>query len=65
MTGSCPYCGWPDTQPFHVLSRHHTTDGLTVWIRCACGSVQVWVVDPTGARLLVRGRPQQTQEMAG
>lgn len=64
MTDRCPHCGWPDTQPFQVLSRHPTPEGLTVWIRCACGSIQVWTVDLTGANLLTRGRPQQTQEMA-
>lgn len=63
MTGRCPYCGWPDTQPFRVLSRHYTPEGLTVWIRCACGSVQVWVVDHAGARPIMRGRSHQTQEV--
>lgn len=57
MTGICPHCGWSDAHPFQVLSRHRTADGLTTWVRCACGSLQVWVLDPAGARIVTRGRP--------
>ncbi|GAB2486939.1 hypothetical protein [Nocardiopsis aegyptia] len=57
MTTVCPHCGWPDDQPFHVVSRHGTGTGLTAWIRCACGSVQVREIGPGGARILWRGRP--------
>lgn len=65
MTGRCPHCGWSDSDPFHVLSRHPTADGLTAWIRCACGSLQVWQFGPAGARLLVRGRPDPARQLAG
>ncbi|MEU1897538.1 hypothetical protein ABZ512_04125 [Nocardiopsis dassonvillei] len=57
MTTVCPHCGWPDDQPFRVVSRHTTGRGLTVWVRCACGSVQVREVGAAGARVLSRGRP--------
>jgi hypothetical protein len=63
MTGRCPHCGWSDADPFHVLSRHHTVDGLTTWVRCACGSLQVWLLDAAGARLLLRGRPDLAEEV--
>ncbi|MGW1024581.1 hypothetical protein ACWD4J_12870 [Streptomyces sp. NPDC002577] len=63
MTNHCPHCGWPETQPYEVVSRHATTQGLTVWTRCACGSLQVRVVrhpdraGHTDARIVARGRP--------
>ncbi|MFJ9553490.1 hypothetical protein ACIRPH_06720 [Nocardiopsis sp. NPDC101807] len=57
MTTLCPHCGWPDDQPFLVVSRHATGLGLTVWVRCACGSVQVREVGPAGTRIVSRGRP--------
>jgi hypothetical protein len=30
---------------------------MTVWVRCACGSVQIREIGPGGARILSRGRP--------
>lgn len=53
----CPHCGWPDTEPYQVLSRHRTQNGMTVWSRCPCGSLQVRVVDGACARVVARGRP--------
>ncbi|HEY7598072.1 MAG TPA: hypothetical protein VH969_33360 [Actinophytocola sp.] len=53
----CPHCGWPDAQPFQVVSRHRTTEGQTVWSRCSCGSLQVRVVDGACTRVVARGRP--------
>ncbi len=57
MTTRCPYCGWPDAEPFQVLSRHSTTHGLTTWTRCGCGSLQVRVTDGACVRIVSRGRP--------
>ena len=62
MTGTdataCPHCGWPEeAEPFQVLSRHATATGRTEWTRCACGSLQVRVVDGRGTRVVSRGRP--------
>ncbi|MHA6618818.1 hypothetical protein [Pseudonocardia sp. DLS-67] len=37
----CPVCGWPTTEPYQVVSRHRTSEGMIVWSRCACGSLQV------------------------
>lgn len=62
MTSVCPHCGWPDAQPFQVLSRHRTGSGLTVWSRCACGSTQVREVGVSGTRILTRGRPIRSPE---
>ncbi|MFG2515851.1 hypothetical protein [Streptomyces sp. NPDC048584] len=54
----CPYCGWPDdAEPFHMVSRHGTATGSTVWTRCGCGSLQVRAVDNGGARIVSRSRP--------
>ncbi|HEX5569471.1 MAG TPA: hypothetical protein VFY14_21540 [Streptomyces sp.] len=57
MASLCPYCGWPDAQPVRVVSRHSTSTGQTVWTRCACGSLQMRVLDAAGVRIAVRGRP--------
>ncbi|GGX86104.1 hypothetical protein [Streptomyces fructofermentans] len=55
---ACPYCGWPDrAEPFEVVSRHGTAAGLTVWVRCGCGSLQVRAVDARGTRVVSRGGP--------
>ncbi|GAA2403807.1 hypothetical protein GCM10010420_33910 [Streptomyces glaucosporus] len=65
MTSRCPHCGWPDAQPVRVVSRHRTSAGQAVWTRCACGSLQVRVVDEAGARIAVRGRPEPRGPGAG
>lgn len=57
MTTYCPHCGRPDTEPYHVVSRHRTMAGMTVWSRCACGSLQVRVLDGGGGRVVSRTRP--------
>lgn len=62
MTSVCPHCGWPDAQPFQVLSRHRTEAGLTVWSRCACGSTQVREIGIAGTKILARGRPARTPQ---
>ena len=57
MTTRCPHCGWPDDQPFQIVSRHRTATGETVWTRCSCGSLQMRVLDPAGTRVTARSRP--------
>lgn len=57
MTSHCPHCGWPDAQPFQLVSRHRTHAGETVWTRCSCGSLQVRVRDANGTRITARSRP--------
>lgn len=37
----CPVCAWPESEPYEVLSRHVTSDGLVTYSRCACGEVRV------------------------
>ncbi|WP_211302914.1 hypothetical protein [Allonocardiopsis opalescens] len=39
--GACARCGWPEDQPFEVVSRHSTSTGTLVYTRCACGRLQV------------------------
>ncbi len=55
---NCPFCGWSDDEVYLEVSRHHTRSGQTVWTRCACGSLQVRVVEVTGTRIVARGRPE-------
>ncbi|MGA8114893.1 MAG: hypothetical protein WCA46_14605 [Actinocatenispora sp.] len=57
MTMSCPHCGWPDNQPYQVLSRHGTLGGPVVWTRCYCGSSQMRVLDGACSTVIARGRP--------
>jgi hypothetical protein len=52
----CPYCGWPDADPFEVLSSHCTRFGKTWWTRCRCGSLQMRISDVGGTRIAARGR---------
>ncbi|MFV0132398.1 hypothetical protein ACLGIH_03905 [Streptomyces sp. HMX87] len=55
---TCPHCGWPDNaEPPQVVSRHPTATGHTMWARCACGSLQMRVVDGCGSRVVSRSRP--------
>lgn len=53
----CPYCGWPDDQPRQTLSRHDTGDGVTMWTRCACGSLQARILTAGSTRITARSRP--------
>lgn len=60
----CPHCGWPDAEPYQVISRRLTRDSTQLsWVRCACGSLQMRQ-QPRGGSLsvLTRGRP--TVEMS-
>lgn len=40
-TERCAYCGWPEAEPYEVVSRHDTSEGTVVYTRCACGRLQV------------------------
>ncbi|WP_230423195.1 hypothetical protein [Prauserella cavernicola] len=52
---TCPFCGWPDTDVYEIVSRHRTPEGETVWTHCACGSLQVRV---ESSEVVARGRPR-------
>jgi hypothetical protein len=52
-SGRCSRCGWPESEPFEVVSRHCTSEGVIVYARCACGRLQVW----RGAAVVLRGGP--------
>ncbi|MGY1434047.1 hypothetical protein [Streptomyces reniochalinae] len=62
---TCPYCGWPDHDVVETVSRHGTEDGLTVWTRCACGSLQVRAVTAGSVTVTARGRPRATDSVPG
>lgn len=62
---TCPYCSWPDSEPTDVLSEHRTAEGLTVWSRCPCGSLQVRLAAAGGVRLLAWGRPHAAAQGPG
>lgn len=53
----CPFCGWPENDPYVEASRHHTAEGQTVWTRCVCGSLQMRIVGAAGSRIVARSRP--------
>lgn len=58
MSGDqCPACGWPDSSPVTLLSRHPTVEGTVCYVRCVCGSVSVRLEphSTTAARVLARG----------
>ncbi|MBT2508604.1 hypothetical protein J7I98_22490 [Streptomyces sp. ISL-98] len=55
----CTYCGADGHEDFQVLSRHRTSVGTTVWLRCSCGALQVRVVTGAGAQIVARGRRAQ------
>ncbi|MFC4052009.1 hypothetical protein ACFOY4_20155 [Actinomadura syzygii] len=38
-----------------ILSRHLTSDGVVVWIRCACGRLRMDLVPNAGGRPLTAG----------
>lgn len=59
MALGCPHCKGADERPAQIISQHQTSAGLTVWTRCACGSLQARVVSSSGNRVVARGRPEQ------
>lgn len=60
MTRRCEHCGWPESEPYAILSRHRTSQGLALWTRCACGTTRVRLRPPTGAERIVArlGQPE-------
>ncbi len=40
-TRHCPCCGWPEADPYEIVSRHETSEGTVVYTRCVCGRLQV------------------------
>ncbi|GAB4003244.1 hypothetical protein GCM10029992_44130 [Glycomyces albus] len=53
----CPFCGWPEDHPVTTVSVHPTPSGVTMWTRCACGSLQTRVLDGSKAVVTARSRP--------
>ncbi len=58
----CPYCGWPEEEPVATVSVHPTPSGVTLWTRCACGSLQTRVL--RGSRAIVTARSRPTKQAA-
>ncbi|UYQ63039.1 hypothetical protein [Streptomyces peucetius] len=61
----CTYCGADGHTDFEVVSRHRTSAGTTVWVRCSCGALQVRVVNRAGAQIVARGRRAGTPSGPG
>lgn len=61
----CTYCGADGHADFEVVSRHRTSVGTTVWVRCSCGALQVRVVNRAGAQIVARGRRAGTPSGPG
>jgi hypothetical protein len=55
----CPFCGWPDDDPVTTVSVHPTPSGVTMWTRCACGSLQTRVLRGARAVVTARSRPRE------
>ncbi|WP_016906438.1 hypothetical protein [Streptomyces xiaopingdaonensis] len=51
----CTHCGADRDEAFQTLSRHRTSTGITIWLRCTCGALQVRVVGAAGTRIAARG----------
>ncbi|GAA5146280.1 hypothetical protein GCM10023321_05500 [Pseudonocardia eucalypti] len=54
-TQRCRRCGWPEAEPFEIVSRHETAEGIVVYTRCACGRLQVRRDGPAEPVLVGRG----------
>lgn len=63
-TRHCPCCGWPTDQPFQIVSRHDTSEGPMVWVRCACGRLSVEPAGAAGGTEVASGPVGET-EVAG
>ncbi|MGA4838925.1 hypothetical protein [Streptomyces sp. G45] len=62
---ACPYCGWPDEKPARTLSRHRVGEGVTVWTRCACGSLQARQLTAGAEVITLRGPPADRRPHEG
>jgi hypothetical protein len=61
----CPVCAWPESEPYEVISRHLTSEGLVTYSRCACGEVRVGLLpydtaEPLQPARVPRNRPDVT-----
>jgi hypothetical protein len=52
----CRVCAWPESEPYEVLSRHLTSEGVVTYTRCACGEVRVSLRPYGTAETVRRGR---------
>jgi hypothetical protein len=53
---ACPVCAWPLDEPYEVVSRHVTSEGIVTYSRCACGEMRVGL-RPYGAAETLRPGP--------
>ncbi|MFR9800596.1 hypothetical protein ACL02U_32575 [Streptomyces sp. MS06] len=51
----CTYCGTDDDNNFAVISRHRTSNGTTVWLRCSCGALQARAISRAGSQIVASG----------
>jgi hypothetical protein len=49
---ACPACAWPLDEPYEVVSRHATSEGVVTYTRCACGEMRVTLRPYGGAETL-------------
>jgi hypothetical protein len=49
---ACPVCAWPLDEPYEVVSRHATSEGVVTYSRCACGEMRVSLRPYGGAEIL-------------
>lgn len=49
---ACPGCAWPLDEPYEVVSRHATSEGVVTYSRCACGEMRVTLRPYGGAEIL-------------
>lgn len=56
---TCQRCGWPESDPYEIVSRHYTSAGVIEYTRCACGLLQVRYRNAADAadsgRMMARG----------
>jgi hypothetical protein len=46
-------CGRTDANGRSVVSWHRTSDGVLVWVRCACGALEARLLDGSWQSTLV------------
>lgn len=44
MTIECQYCRRPELGACQLISRHTTSEGVQLYVRCACGRLQTYLV---------------------
>ena len=53
---ACQVCAWPVAEPYEIVSRHVTSEGVVIYSRCACGEMQVRL-QPYGTPEILRPWP--------